>query len=91
MDSETTNNDLSPEEKIRKLEATVKQLKNVIVKLTGQDLDSNSKRSKKKPRKFDFNLYKLFVWIFHCYATYWGHLCYFVLLVKLCIPSTYIL
>ena len=61
---------LTPEEKIRKLQATVTQLKNVIVKLTGQEVDSNTRKSdKKKPRKFDFNLY--------CKRHVALHICYF--------------
>ena len=77
MESEATKNDFSPEERIRKLEAQVTQLKNVIVKLTGQDMDSNPKKSHKKPRKFDFNLYKkrhialhvcYFGWDYHGFA-----------------------
>ena len=48
MESKASKNDFSPEERIRKLEAQVTQLKNVIVKLTGQDVDSNPKKSHKK-------------------------------------------
>ena len=77
MESKASKNDFSPEERIRKLEAQVTQLKNVIVKLTGQDMDSNPKKSHKKPRKFDFNLYKkrhvalhvcYFGWDYHGFA-----------------------
>ena len=42
-------------EKIRRLEAQVFQLKNVIIKLTGQS-DEN-REPKKKGRPFDFSLY----------------------------------
>lgn len=68
MDSEVPK-ELSQEEKIRKLEAQVKQLKNVIVKLTGQDAGSNQKRAHKNPRKFDFDLY--------CKRHVALHVCYF--------------
>merc|ERR1712156_581848 len=77
MESKASKIDFSPEERIRKLEAQVTQLKNVIVKLTGQDMDSNPKKSHKKARKFDFNLYKkrhvalhvcYFGWDYHGFA-----------------------
>ena len=68
MDSETEKQPLSPEEKIRKLEAQVTQLKNCIKKMTGQEVDSNSKKSRKKSRNFDFNLYyKRHVALHVCY------------------------
>ena len=68
MDSDVPK-ELSQEEKIRKLEAQVKQLKNVIVKLTGQDSGSNQKKANKNPRKFDFDLY--------CKRHVALHVCYF--------------
>merc|ERR1739844_312186 len=68
MDSETEKQPLSPEEKIRKLEAQVTQLKNCIKKMTGQEVDSNSKKSRKKSWNFDFNLYyKRHVALHVCY------------------------
>ena len=56
------------EEKIRKLEAQVLQLKNCIKKLTGQ-VPEQSNQSKKKGRSFDFNLY--------CKRHVALHVCYF--------------
>ena len=52
-----TNND---KEKIRKLEAQVVQLKNIIVKLTGQKEESDVTKTKKsgRGRPFDFRAHK---------------------------------
>ena len=68
-------------ERIRKLEAQVAQLKNVIVKLTGQtkvgEKAQNGKRSKQKDRPFDHTMYKkrhvllqvsYFGWNYHGFA-----------------------
>ena len=68
---------LTPEEKIRKLEAQVFQLKNCIKKLTGQENEALTKKSKKNTRPFDFNLYTkrhvalqicYFGWDYHGFA-----------------------
>ena len=65
------------EERIRKLEATVAQLKNVIIKLTGQKDGSNGKKSKQSDKSFDFSIYKrrhvllhvaYFGWNYHGFA-----------------------
>ena len=66
MESST---DLSPEEKIRKLEAQVTQLKNCIKKLTGQVSEPSKKSLKKAARPFDHNLY--------CKRHVALHICYF--------------
>ena len=70
-------------EKIRRLEAQVLQLKNIIVKLTGQQSkeeqasDRSSSKKKAKGRPFDSNLYTkrhvalhicYFGWDFHGFA-----------------------
>ena len=79
VDTSTSN---TPEqERIRKLEAQVFQLKNVIMKLTGQTKGgeklANGKKSKKGDRAFDFKSYKkrhvllhvsYFGWKYHGFA-----------------------
>ena len=68
-------------ERIRKLEAQVVQLKNVIIKLTGQTKSGekvqNGKKSKGKYRPFDYAMYKkrhvllqvsYFGWDYHGFA-----------------------
>ena len=61
---EVMNNDdcvIDDKERIRKLEAQVFQLKNIIVKLTGQDDASQPEETEKKSKKgrsFDFKSYK---------------------------------
>ena len=58
-----SSDDVSDKEKIRKLEAQVAQLKNIIVKLTGQREDDSSESKKKsgRGRPFNFNAYKVLV------------------------------
>ena len=68
-------------ERIRKLEAQVLQLKNVIIKLTGQtkpgEKNRNGKKSQRKIRPFDSTFYKkrhvllhiaYFGWNYHGFA-----------------------
>ena len=55
-----SSDDVGDKEKIRKLEAQVAQLKNIIVKLTGQKDDSSeSKKKSGRGRPFNFNAYKV--------------------------------
>ena len=78
---EMTSSKLSDKERIRKLEAQVFQLKNVIIKLTGQtkvgEKIHRGKNSKRTDRSFDFTLYKkrhvllhvsYFGWNYHGFA-----------------------
>ena len=72
--------EISDKERIRKLEAQVFQLKNVIIKLTGQTKVGDETpycKSKKGDRPFDFKMYKkrhvllhvsYFGWNYHGFA-----------------------
>ena len=73
--------DSTSKERIRKLEAQVCQLKNVIIKLTGQTKpggkNTSEKKHKGKVRSFDYTLYKkrhvllhvaYFGWNYHGFA-----------------------
>ena len=73
--------DIPDAEKIRKLEAQVFQLKNIIVKLTGQaeakEGNSNGKKSRKTKdgRIFDYTLYKrrhVLLHVAYCGWNYYG-------------------
>ena len=80
-EEETVSTKSSDKERIRKLEAQVLQLKNVIIKLTGQtkvgDKTGGGKTSKRTNREFDFTMYKkrhvllhvsYFGWNYHGFA-----------------------
>jgi hypothetical protein len=79
-ENESTSTKSSDQERIRKLEAQVFQLKNVIMKLTGQtdgEKIARAKNSKKTNRPFDFSMYKkrhvllhvsYFGWNYHGFA-----------------------
>jgi len=77
----STSSNSSDKERIRKLEAQVLQLKNVIIKLTGQskvgEKIARGKNSKSTNRSFDFTMYKkrhvllhvsYFGWNYHGFA-----------------------
>ena len=80
-EGESMGTQTADKERIRKLEAQVLQLKNVIIKLTGQtktdQKSQNGKKSKRKDRPFDYRLYKkrhvllqiaYFGWNYHGFA-----------------------
>ena len=74
------DSEISDKERIRKLEAQVFQLKNVIIKLTGQTKVGEKKpydKSKRKDRTFNFKIFKkrhvllhvsYFGWNYHGFA-----------------------